>query len=1060
MSRLVRTVALFAIVVAGLSWASATRAQNSTDVYIVRLRGNPVVAYGGELGMPATKPEKGRKIDPADAKVRQYVEYLTSVQDSIVAAVGAEKVYNYRYTFNGFAARMTADQAAALEGMPEVVRVWKDELLQPQTDSTPAFLGLSGRDGVWNTEGLLGENVVVGMIDTGIWPEHPSFADTGCDDDTPGGRPWPWGGWHNKHRRCGPYRYDPSVRPRQLDAEQRKAARYGAPPESFTASGCDFGNGSFNPADAPFECNGKLVAARYYAGGFSTPGTTNPDGSGGDGAGLIPSEYLSARDQDGHGSHTSSTAAGNLYVPASIEGEYLGRVSGMAPRARIATYKVCWNGTTPPAGYEHGCYSSDSMAAIDQAVADGVDVINFSIGGSGTNFNGPDDIAFLFAADAGVFVATSNGNTGPGAQTVGTPAGEPWVTAVGASQDDQVFALGLKVTAPSGVAGIYEGLEGAGPVTIADAGPISGALVPAAPANGCSPFTNGAAVSGNIALVIRGVCGFVNKYLNAQAAGATAIVVYNDGTAPDRYDPIVMGGLTDAVTIPGMMIGFTDGSTLAGTAGVMATLSADVLISKKDTVAGFSSRGPNGGAPDVIKPDVVAPGVNILAAQTPTPNDGQTPGQLFQIISGTSMASPHVAGVGALLRQEHPDWTPAMVRSALMTTARQNLKKTFGDTPADPFDIGAGQIVPADAVDPGLVYDAGLLDYVAFTCGAEGQPPIFTPGSCAYVESLGYSTDSSDLNLPSIAVASLAGEQTVRRTVTAVARGRTTWRARVEAPPGIKVTVHPSYLSLGEGETATYEVTFKTDGAPPEKWAFGSLTWVTSRKGSHHEHHHCVGHDGRMKVRSPLAVRPVKLAAAKELAGSASNGSGSLQYEITLGYNGPFSAVPAGLVPAEVQAGAVATGSYDVHIVDVPADTRYARFSLFNSDVGDGSGSDDLDLQVQGPDTAGYPLVGTSGSSSSNEEVDVTNPAPGLYAVIVIHYASANDPTPYKLFSWSVGPDLGNMTVAAPTTASIGTAPITVSWTGLAPATRYLGGVYYRDDTGEIGSTLITVHTP
>ena len=280
MRKLVKTVALVAIVAAGLAWTSDTRAANSTDIYIVQLRDNPVVAYGGELGFAATKPVRGQKIDPDAPAVKEYAQHLTATHDNIVAAIGAAKVYSYRYTFNGFAARMTADQAAALQERGDVVQVWQDELMQLQTDSTPRFLGLSGKNGVWNAERLLGEDIVVGIIDTGIWPEHPSFADTGCDGEDQGGHGW-WRKW-----RCGKYWYNPWVKGKYLDWEQWRAAKFGPAPESFTSSGCDFGNAGFNPLDTPFGCNDKLVAARFYAGAFSNPGTTNPDdGSGGDGAG-------------------------------------------------------------------------------------------------------------------------------------------------------------------------------------------------------------------------------------------------------------------------------------------------------------------------------------------------------------------------------------------------------------------------------------------------------------------------------------------------------------------------------------------------------------------------------------------------------------------------------------------------------------------------------------------------------------------------------------------------------------------------------------------------------
>ena len=604
------------------------------NVYVVQMTGDPVVAYrGGVAGYGATKPAHGKKLDPKDAAVVKYARHLDAQHAAALAAVGAGgKIYDYRFALNGFAATLTPRQAAALATRGDVVQVWRDEIRQPTTDSTPAYLGLTGEGGVWQTHGK-GEDVIIGMIDTGIWPEHQSFSDHRDLSDNTG------------------------------NAGKRNLA-YGPPPAAWHGS-CQSGE-----RWSPDNCNNKVIGARYYVDGFSAHG----------GSGILTSEFLSARDSDGHGSHTAGTAAGNEGPLNTINGR---PVSGIAPRARIAVYKVCWQ----PREGQGGCASSDSAAAIDQAISDGVDVINFSIGGSSTVFAGPDDIMFLFAADAGVFVATSNGNAGPGAQTTGTPAAVPWVTAVGATQDDAFFGLRLDVSAGSSAA-TYLAIEGAGDVSFADTGAISRPIVLASPPyDGCAPLTNAAAVAGNIALVIRGVCAFSDKYNNAAAAGATAIIVFNDGANENRIDPIVMSA--PGTSIPGAMIGFWDGLALAYTASPVGTI-GEAKFSLDNRIADFSSRGPNGGAPDVIKPDVAAPGVAIIAAETLEPNANADGGTPYQQISGTSMASPHVAGAFALLKEAHREWSAAAAKSALMTSARQNLFKTFGPASADPFDIGAG----------------------------------------------------------------------------------------------------------------------------------------------------------------------------------------------------------------------------------------------------------------------------------------------------------------------------------------------------------------------------------
>ncbi len=981
---------------------AAPSSKERERVYVVQMAGDPVASYQGRIrGLAATKPARGAKIDAENADVKRYAGHLEALHDAALHAVGGgKKVYDYRMVFDGFAAVLTPEQAEALRARADVRNVWEDELLQPQTNSTPKFLRLTGEDGPW-AKGIVGEGVVIGMIDSGIQPDHPSLADV----------PTP------KKGNSGPL------------------IPYGAPPASWTGAGCDFGNTAFNPLDAPFTCNNKLLKAQSFSAGFlagAPPATTFAAG-----------EFLSARDSDGHGTHTSTTAGGNNGVQAVIDGEPVGKVSGMAPRARIATYKVCWDAPNPN---NSGCASSDSMAAIDQAVEDGVDVINFSIGGPSTSFTGPDDIAFLFAADAGVFVSVSAGNAGPGAQTIGSPSGAPWVTSVGAAEDNENFGTGLQVTAPASIAATYEGLEGAGPVTLEDSGTISASVVPGVPLNGCAALTNNTAVNGNIALIIRGTCDFIVKYNNAAAAGARAIVVYNDGTTPVRFDPIVMGAA--GATIPGLMIGFVDGNlintTVGGGATVTGTVSPDIQVPRVNRITGFSSRGPNGGAPDIIKPDVAAPGVGIIAGETLFPNVTAGGGQFFQFLSGTSMSSPHVAGVLALLKQAHPTWTPAIARSALMTTARQNLKKTFGDSKADVFDIGAGFIVPRKALDPGIAYDAGFLDYVAFLCGAENQFAIVDPAFCADLEAAGFSLDSSDLNLPSIGIASLVGTQTVERRVTNVSNRRERYEVSIHAPRGIDVEVSPSSLNLAPGESATYEVTFTVKKrAVIGAWTFGWLEWC----GNRHEN-----------VRSPIAVRPVKLSAPGEV--RAEGTAGSVGIDVAFGYTGTYQVGVDGLTAGDATPDTVADLSDNLYFFEVPAGTTLARVALYDEDTGTGAGTDDLDIQVFGPQSAGFPFLGQSAGATSEEEFNINNPVPGVYAVFVIDFATAPGPTPFTLFNFYMnGADAGNATVTTPPAVLGTTGAVTVEWTGLSSATRHLGFLNHSDGVENLGRTELLINT-
>lgn len=967
--------------------------KKSKDVYIVRTREKSLMEYaGGVSGIAATKPLKGKKINPENTNVQMYINHMDSMHEEILTSSGAsknDKVYSYHYATNGFAARLTANEVEKLKNNADVMSVYKDELLQLQTDNTPKFLGLTQRGGAW-VKGWTGEDVVVGIIDTGINPEHPSFADT----RTP------------------------------IRGDRGRKVRYGDTPSSWVGSDCEFGNSEYNINDAAFDCNNKLIKAQYFVDGFGADS-------------LVPTEFLSARDSDGHGSHTASTAAGNFGVPAYINDTYQGDISGIAPRARIAVYKVCWQGIDDNAG----CASSDSMAAIDQAVADGVDVINYSIGGSSTNFSGPTEISFLLAADANVWVATSQGNSGPSAETTGTPAGVPWITAVGASQDDSVFATGVSIETPASISNDYLALEGSGIISLESTGTINEEIIPSIPEEGCSTLTNSAELFGKIALVKRGTCGFLDKYVYAANAGAKAIIVYNDGADNSRIDPISMGGFDGSETIPGVMVSYTNGEIIrsahAARNSVAGSIGPDISISQVNRIAGFSSRGPNGGAYDIIKPDVAAPGVEILAAGTNQPNEAAISSDFINL-NGTSMASPHVAGIFALLKQAHPDWTAAMAKSALMTTARQDMKKTFGEDAADPFDIGAGHIVPNQVFEPGLVYDAGLLDYLAFSCG--NNIALIDEESCADLAASGYSQDGSDLNLASIAIADLIGEQTITRTVTNVSSSPAKYKVSVTAPEGIDVNVSPKFIKLRPGGSASYQVTFQTTStAILNEWAFGDLTWT----------------DGRHTfARSPIAVKPAAIDIASTAVGSGTTGATSIP--VTFGYNGEFIPSLDGLSEGIVSAGSIEDGGInqsDVFIL--PEGLTMARFAMYDADVGTGVGSDDLDIQIYGPDTEDFPLAGASQGATSAETIDIANPGPGLYIAVVYDFATAEGPTTYKLYNYNFdGKDQENLSVVPPASATSGeTTTVDLSWTDLLTNTRYLGFINYTDGVNSLEKT-------
>jgi hypothetical protein len=471
----------------------------------------------------------------------------------------------------------------------------------------------------------------------------------------------------------------------------------------------------------------------------------------------------------------------------------------------------------------------------------------------------------------------------------------------------------------------------------------------------------------------------------------------------------------------------------------------------------FSSRGPNPVAPDIIKPDITAPGTQILAGNSPTPalswDAYLYPGQLFQAIQGTSMSSPVVAGVFALLKQAHPDWSAAMAKSAIMTTAYQDVVDNDRMSPADPFDIGAGHVNPGgewskgSIAEPGLAYDAGLYEYAAFTCGMEWG--VFTPGSCDFLESIGVPMEPYNLNYPSIGIGELPGSQTVQRTVTSVAKenGWRTYNAAVDPPPGYSVTVEPSTFRLKRGETATYYVTITNVSAPVGEWRFGSLTWNEK--------------NGEYSVRSPIAVRGTLFSAPAEISGSGESGSAS--FDVNFGYTGSYAAAAHGLEAATVTSDNVVQDPDQ----NFDPDDGYSNLhqftlsgaALFRIAMPPEATEPNADLDIFVYDPNGDQAA-TSTSGGTNELVDILLPMDGTWSVYVHGWSAPGGDSDYDMYTWAISATPGgSLTIdAAPTSATLGaTEAIDLSWTGATTGEWHLGAVSHTGDVGLMGLTLVNV---
>lgn len=1036
--------------------ASLAAADDIRRPYIVQLVDTPAASYNGDIaGYVATRPPVGSRLDVSAASVQAYISYLEGKRNQVLSTVSsANIVHRYSVAFNGFSAFLTDAEARQLKADSGVIAIDADEPRPVATNYTPSFLGLDQLpNGLWAQLGGptdAGENIIIGVIDSGVWPENPSFAD----------------------------RVDANGKP-TFDAAGTLA--YGPPPAHWKGV-CEAGE-----AFSTGLCNNKLIGARAFSQTFET------DIKAGSRV-KHPAEFLSPRDNSGHGTHTASTAGGNAKVNARLDNTnvLVGGVSGIAPRARLATYKVCWTSVNPQTprpdvrwpDFHNGCYGSDAISAIEAAIKDGVHVLNYSISGSTTDIADPVDVAFKAAVDAGIFVAASAGNSGP--TTSSTAHLGPWMTTVGNSTHDRLFAgtvtlgngakyVGASMTADTPSTPLIlaenaglDGLSASDQLRLKECFGLSDAnAVVGGEAWSTKSLLDPAKVSGKLLVCNRGNNDLVNKSANAKAASAAGVVIIN-----------VPGSLSTLPNVPHVIstvhVARGDGDAIKAYMAANATNATGSLGNQqtiKDqsvaapVMSNSSSRGFNAGNPSIMKPDLTAPGTLILAGYTPdytiAEHDqmiatGQAGRPNYSMLSGTSMSSPHVAGLAALLRHKYPSWSPAAIRSALMTTGMDVFSTLSGLQQGRlPWGQGAGFVQPNNAADPGLIYDIAPIDYNRFLCGVELGKIVSSVGAnCTKTGRI----VATDLNLPSLTAGSLIHAQTFNRSVTNVGTTASTYMANTNLR-GFTTVVTPSILTLNPGETKSFQVRLTRTTAALDAWHYGSLVWV----------------DGQHVVRSPLTVRARLLAAPESL--SSDLVVGNRVFPLGTGFDGTMSVVKGGLKDAirsqltvtGVNRDNTATIGKDCHAgattgisafdVMIPAGALVARFAIYGKETSGGQAglADDLDLVVI--NSAGG-VVGSSGNGGSSEEITLVAPAAGNYRVCTVGYshAAGASSTNYTLNSWVVTPtdNGGNFAVSLPSRAYKGrTATASVSWSGLQSTGSYLAAVRYQAEGKDSGITTV-----
>ncbi|MCD7453519.1 hypothetical protein HAX54_021219 [Datura stramonium] len=695
--------------------------------------------------------------------------YKTHLQ-SLTSSSQNSLLYTYTIAYHGFAASLYPHEVDLLRQSDSVVNVYEDTFYTPQTTRTPEFLGLdklnfsTGRS--LPELNIAAQDVIIGVLDSGIWPESESFSDVGMSNV-----PSRWRG------KC--------------------------------QSAPDF--------DPNVHCNRKLIGALYFAEGCKDSGSCSK-------------EIQSPRDHDGHGTHTASTAAGSIVANASLFGYAKGTARGMAPQARIASYKVCWNEI---------CAGSDILAAFDRAIMDGVDLLSVSLSNNSTTYYGDAIALGAFAAmEKGILVSCSAGNAGPWKSTVVNTA--PWVITVGAATLDRDFPATVTLGNGQKLEGVslYSGkLE------------MENKLLSLVYQQGGNSSSNlcfrGSLdpnmVGGKVVLCDRGINDRVEKGLVVKEANGVGMILAN---TPETGEEL----LADSHLLPAVAVGRKAGDVIReyvktekNPTVVFSFGGTVVKVKPSPVVVTFSSRGPNAIAPQILKPDVIGPGVNILAAWPetvgPTSLDVDTRKTSFNIISGTSMSCPHVTGVAALVKAVHPEWSPSAIKSAIMTTAytQDNTNSMFRDSALDgtfsnPWAHGSGHVNPQKALSPGLVYDIRIQDHIKFLCSLDYSMDEIQ----SIVKRINFTcankfADAGQINYPSFSV--LFGIKTKRvvrytREVTNVGAAGSEYEVAIDAPSSVTVTVKPQKLVFKKvGEKLQYTVTFvsKKDVKPGN--AFGWISW-------------------------------------------------------------------------------------------------------------------------------------------------------------------------------------------------------------------------------------------